>query len=377
MSNGRYIYIGAKPDLVKHHPGGQSTASLGLIDFCLSNDITLEIIDSAQESFPVPTITQRLGRALNRQFILLKKLFTARYDGVIIFSGERISFIEKSFSALLCRLLLTETVLFVRSGYFITDCESSPALRRMSRWLLHIPHRIAAQGSTWVDFYRTLGVQDKRIMVIRNWLSPGRTITSQVKHVSAKSGQKVTFIFVGWVVKEKGANELMTVIRRSEKLQQCRIIFAGNGGLHQQFCDIQHQEKLNNVELPGWQTPEQIDDLLEQAHVFVLPTYAEGFPNALLEALSKGLPAVITPVGGIPDSAKDGENAIWVEPKDSNGLQMAMERFVDNPEMIEQYSRRSIEIAKANHDRDINCQRLFNSFKHAPQFKQTGEESSN
>ena len=70
----KIIYIGAKPDLENKHAGGQSTASVGLIEYATQNFIDLSIIDSAQESFPPPTFIQRLFKAFSRVFQLVQLL---------------------------------------------------------------------------------------------------------------------------------------------------------------------------------------------------------------------------------------------------------------------------------------------------------------
>ncbi len=364
------MFVGAKPDLAKNHPGGQSTAALGLIEFCSANNILLDIIDSAQESFPMPSFSLRLKRMFRRQAQLISSLIRTKYDGAIIFCGEGFSFYEKCFMALVCRVFRIEAMLCVRSGHFITACESSYLSRRLSKLLLRIPRLIMAQSGTWEKYFLDLGVDRSKVIVIRNWLSPGRVVTTKIKRAQpAQSGSGVVFIFVGWLVREKGVLELMEAIRSSSVLRECSIIFAGDGNLLDHLMQIKIDERLSKVQLLGWQSPKEVDSLLEQAHVFVLPSYAEGFPNALLEALSHGLAAIVTPVGGIPDSARSDENSIWVKPMHVSGLRMAMEKLVSEPELIEKYSMRSLEIAREYHNRDRNCKKLFESFTISPCFK--------
>ena len=59
------------------------------------------------------------------------------------------------------------------------------------------------------------------------------------------------------------------------------------------------------------------DRLLAQSDVFVLPSYDEGVPMSLLEAMAAGLPAIVTPVGGIPDVLRHGVEGLMVEPGDA------------------------------------------------------------
>jgi glycosyltransferase involved in cell wall biosynthesis len=65
--------------------------------------------------------------------------------------------------------------------------------------------------------------------------------------------------------------------------------------------------------------------------VFALPSYAEGMPMALLEAMSWGLPVVATPVGGVPQVIEHGVNGLLVAPGDIDGLAAALARLFDEP----------------------------------------------
>lgn len=356
------IYVGAKPDLDNNHAGGQSTASIGLIEYADLHEINLQIIDSAQESFPIPSFIQRVSKAKSRVLQLVNLLRKDSIHGVIIFSSAGFSFYEKSFLALICRFFCVKCLLFVRSGHFITECNKSSFKRSISKLLLKIPTQVGAQGSQWKEFYNLLGVPNQKISIIRNWLPSNRSISDSIKTYQESSELELTFVFVGWVVKNKGIFELIEAIKQSAALKKCKFLIAGGGeGLEQIRNDVIGY-KLDRVELLGWQSPSQIDDLLNKSHVFVLPTYAEGFPNALLEAISQGLPAVISPVGSVADSAIQGENAEWVIPQDITSLRLALEKFYEKPELVEKYSINSIRIAKIQHSRKDNCRKLFEHF---------------
>ncbi|ASF13681.1 MULTISPECIES: glycosyltransferase family 4 protein [unclassified Shewanella] len=358
--NKTIVFVGAKPDLVNNHAGGQTTASLGLIEYAKNNGIDLKIIDSAQESFPPPSFKQRLSKALNRVTQLICILANEHVSGIIIFSSGGFSFYEKSLLALICKLFKRKSLLFVRSGHFMDQCNSSVIRRTIAKVLLKIPSSIGAQGSNWLDFYQSLGVPKNKVSIIRNWLPPSRCISTDIKEVRA--AEELTFLFVGWVVKSKGIFELVSAIDSSECLKKCKVLIAGGGDALDAITVFVKERNLHNVELLGWQSHQEVDGLLKKASVFVLPTYAEGFPNALLEAISQGLPAIITPVGAIPDSAIDGINAELIKPKCVESLRLAMEKFYYNPGLVAKYSSESSRISREFHDRKINCEKLFKLF---------------
>jgi glycosyltransferase involved in cell wall biosynthesis len=103
--------------------------------------------------------------------------------------------------------------------------------------------------------------------------------------------------------------------------------------------------------------------MLSSADVFVLPSYAEGFPMSLIEALSKGLPAICTDVGGISDSLRDGVNGYLIPSRQVPPLVDAMERYLMNPQIIAEHSRASLEIVRANHRAEANCELVFKALR--------------
>jgi glycosyltransferase involved in cell wall biosynthesis len=69
-------------------------------------------------------------------------------------------------------------------------------------------------------------------------------------------------------------------------------------------------------------------DEYRAADVFVLPSYAEGFPNSVLEAMSVGLPVIATSVGGVPEIVQNGVTGIVVPPRSSDALAEAIKRLI-------------------------------------------------
>jgi glycosyltransferase involved in cell wall biosynthesis len=74
----------------------------------------------------------------------------------------------------------------------------------------------------------------------------------------------------------------------------------------------------------------EVSEYLQACDVFVLPSYAEGVPVAMLEAMASGLPVVATSVGGIPEVVKDGEAGYLIPPRDTEGLLAAMEALAED-----------------------------------------------
>lgn len=89
---------------------------------------------------------------------------------------------------------------------------------------------------------------------------------------------------------------------------------------------------------------------IENSHVFVLPSYREGTPRSVLEAMSMGRPIITTDAPGCRETVNDGENGFLVDVKSVEQLVEAMERFIKQPELIESMGKRSREIACEKYD---------------------------
>ncbi len=86
------------------------------------------------------------------------------------------------------------------------------------------------------------------------------------------------------------------------------------------------------------------------AHVYVLPSYREGTPRSVLEAMSMGRPIITTDAPGCRETVVQGENGFLIAPRDAQALAAAMQRFLEDPTMIAPMGRRSRAIAEERYD---------------------------
>jgi teichuronic acid biosynthesis glycosyltransferase TuaC len=133
--------------------------------------------------------------------------------------------------------------------------------------------------------------------------------------------------FVGWLSPTKGLRELVdAVIRLVASHPKLLLVCIGEGHLRDELeARVARAGVARNVGFPGRCSSPQVAHWLVASDVFCLPSYAEGSPNALIEALSCGRPAVATAVGGIPELV-NADNGILVPPRDSEALAEALRR---------------------------------------------------
>jgi glycosyltransferase involved in cell wall biosynthesis len=88
------------------------------------------------------------------------------------------------------------------------------------------------------------------------------------------------------------------------------------------------------VEVLGWINVHEKEELLRKADMLVLPSYHEGLPMAILEAMNFSLPVISTYVGGIPELIQHGENGYLIEPGDIEGLTKSLEILIHDQNTI-------------------------------------------
>jgi glycosyltransferase involved in cell wall biosynthesis len=150
-------------------------------------------------------------------------------------------------------------------------------------------------------------------------------------------------LYVGRLVAEKGLRELFDaageVFRSTPRLQLALI---GGGPLHDELAARAADGSGPPVRLEGAQSPETVARWMAAADLVTLPSYSEGHPNVLVEALACGRPAVATPVGGIPEVI-DADSGILVAVRDASalarGISEALERSWDERALSQRFSR--------------------------------------
>jgi glycosyltransferase involved in cell wall biosynthesis len=155
--------------------------------------------------------------------------------------------------------------------------------------------------------------------------------------------------------KQKGIVELLKTIKLiTKEFKNVLFIFVG-GGKEQDFmvkyCQIERLEKY--VKFTGYLPSKQIVQILNSSDIFALPSYSEGFPLVILEAMAAGLPIVSTPVGAIPEIVKNGENGFLVRPMDHLALAEKIKWLVENGELRKKIADNNIKKIQEKYDLEV------------------------
>lgn len=112
---------------------------------------------------------------------------------------------------------------------------------------------------------------------------------------------------------------------------QSRMLIAGDGDIPAADALVKDLGMEDRIIIYQWLSSQQRDHLLRMADAFLLPSYNEGLPMSMLEAMAFALPVVVTPVGGIPEIVSPGQEGLFVDPGNPAKLAQAMEFLVVDP----------------------------------------------
>jgi glycosyltransferase involved in cell wall biosynthesis len=132
-------------------------------------------------------------------------------------------------------------------------------------------------------------------------------------------------LFVGRLIQEKGIFEIVEALAGVLKQTDCDLVLVGAGDQERALrAEINDLELDDHVVLPGYLTGQELIECYQAATAFVFPSWNEGFPTVLAEAMDAGLPIITTRIRGAADHLVEGENALFVEPRDVKGLTSAI-----------------------------------------------------
>ncbi len=219
--------------------------------------------------------------------------------------------------------------------------------------------------------YKSFFCQADKVIVLSNWWKEQfirRGVVAQSKIdvlynpcpevCIDNSRKKKIILYAGTVNERKGYRDLIKAFAKIvNKYPDWTINIAGNGEINEGTALATELGISDNVKFLGWISGKDKEKAFQEASIFCLPSYAEGFPMAVLDAWAYGLPVITTPVGGIPDVAKDGENMLLFNPGDIEELTKQLNRMISNECLREQIAQHSFQLSKTTFNQDtINKQ---------------------
>lgn len=244
-----------------------------------------------------------------------------------------------------------------------------PGNKLLDRWMLsvirnYVDELVLLSGQTLEQFVQ-LGMERKRCHLLYNFTSVSYT----EEELQAKSAQNVrTLLFVGLIEERKGIYDILKVLQTMETPYQFWVCGDFENDESKKRFEELAKPLGDKLQFLGFVSGEQKKKIFRDADVLLLPSYAEGLPMVVLEAMEAGCGVITTDVGAIPEIVAT-ENGVIIKAGDLDALKKSIEDYLTmeeaklqsqqqhNHEIASVYSltafvEKLVQIAKKAHSRN-------------------------
>jgi len=227
--------------------------------------------------------------------------------------------------------------------------------------LLKNVDKITAVSESCVDEIKTFyGIKDVEITyngVETNFFVPGDF-----------NEEKSAILYVGSLDARKGLPDLIkSAIYVCKELPDVKFMLVGRGPLKNKLKKmVDHLDLNENVFFSGYLNRDELVKCYQKSTIFVLPSYYEGLPTTIMEAMSCGLPVIATDVLGTSELVVDGKTGFLVPPKSPDKLSVKILDLLNDKNLRKTMGNNSRELIKEKYDWNIierNIERLYYELK--------------
>lgn len=287
--------------------------------------------------------------------LVLAVCLIPRRDIVHIHASYRTSFCRKTVFVLLAKCFRKKTILHLHAPD--SHAFDKGLMNRLARRVFSCVDVVIALSEFWAKQVRRLSPSASVLVIPNPCPKPdGETLPQQERDPSV--------IYVGNLEPRKGYADLLKAMPLVlAAFPEAGVMFAGAGQID---AARQLTEELGinqRVQFLGWVEADEVHRALAHAGVFCLPSYGEGVPMAMLEAMAHHIPVVVTPVGGIRDVIVDGQNGLLVTPGRVSEIAAAIVRVLGDFEFARTLSATAYDTVHSNFSLDVICNQVTELYK--------------
>jgi glycosyltransferase involved in cell wall biosynthesis len=265
---------------------------------------------------------------------------------VHLHTSSRGSFCRKSVALLISKALRRKALMHVHGAEFRLFYERSPYWGKwLIRALLGSCDGIIALSWQWRrELFEISG--NPKIKVIYN-----PTVLKE-PNWEGSPDEPVNFLFMGRLGKRKGVYDIVQSARQLRS-PNVRIHLYGDGEVEELRELVKTSGLEDRVAVRGWIDGGRKAETFQEANVLLLPSYNEGLPVSVLEAMAYGMPVVASAVGGIPEAVEDQVSGYLVEPGRPEQLAGRIDELAASPELRRRMGQSGYEIAARKFDLNV------------------------
>jgi glycosyltransferase involved in cell wall biosynthesis len=299
--------------------GGITTVVNSYFDMGIEQRCNIRYIDTMKD-----------GCNLKKFFVAIRAyivfcLCVKKMDLVHVHMAAQMSYTRKKYFIKKAKKAGKKVIIHQHGGNFdhFYFNQSNDKRRNDIKEMFLLADKVIVLSEEWSDFFGKNICTPEKIIVLHNAVTvPAYEKTDYFDH---------NILFLGRLGKNKGAYDLLEVIPYlTEKYPDVRFYFGGDGDI-KQCREIARQKNLQKyVRFLGWIRGAEKEELFKNCSIFVLPSYEEGMPMSVLEAMSYGLGVISTNVGGIPQLITNSINGLRFEAGDVQALVFCLDSLLSD-----------------------------------------------
>lgn len=281
-------------------------------------------------------------------FIAIVKIIVQlpSYKIAHIHTASNVSFWRKTLLINILKLCNKKIIIHIHGGKFKEFYNTSPD--KIKSTLLKADRVVVLSNSWKLYFENIIGLNN--VCVVNN-------VISKPMLTKTEKNDKIHFLFLGNLSRAKGFFDLFEAIITSKKELEGKAVFhiGGNGDVEEINNYIVEHDVKDLIKLHGFVQGAIKNELLNKCDVFILPSYIEGLPISILEAMSYGAAIISTKVGGIPDIV-NSNNGILINPGEINELASSIIFLINNPVIVEKMKTEGLKISNSYSKENVEHQ---------------------
>ena len=324
--------------------GGISSVVNDWLEAGIDQKLNLKYISTLQDGRPgryIGKFSDAL-RAYSRLFIEIMR----PVDIVHIHLSSYMSFYRKLVIFWLARMRGVKTVVHLHGSMFREFYENGhTAQKKLITWVFNNSDAIIVLSKAWCQFISEIS-SNNNIHILHNGVSAEKF--QQTKSVDKN---QTTITFMGRLGERKGTYDLLEAfIRLSKEIPEVELLLGGDGNIEGVKELVDKKGLSDRIHVLGWISGPQKLKVFAKTDIYALPSYNEGLPVSILEAMASGVPIISTPVGGIPEAVIEGRNGFLVQPGDIDTLYLRLSELCRDKQLRQNMGRESIQLITQKFD---------------------------
>lgn len=297
--------------------GGMTTVVDNYYNYGLDKEVELKYIETINDSSKI----SKLFKEIKGMHEFKKNI--NKYDIVHIHMASRRSTFRKGKYLRIAKKHNKKVIIHIHGAEykeFYNECNENK--KKYVRETLALADCIIVLSEEWKEYFKNL-VDEKKIIVMYNSI----LLPKDFK----KNLDSCNILFLGRIGRRKGIYDLLDVLKQIICIHpEIKLYVGGDGEVDNLIKIIKTDNLEKNVEYIGWVKGEDKERLLKKCSFYILPSYNEGMPMSILEAMAYKNVTISTNVGGIPKVIINNENGIIINPGDKETLYKELLRLIEN-----------------------------------------------